>query len=131
MCLIGQQRTYPPQEEAAVDLLRQQFLDERCGRTQGRGCDSEGEGPDRKWASGFTPRESREPVKNCSKVNRDVSRLIAETITNSLLRTENLVSIEGTGGRGDRGSPGAEPRKWNVGGEDMLLLSPSLSPPSV
>lgn len=126
MCLIGQQRTYPAQEEATVDARRQQFVEERCGQGHGkegcRGCGSnsgaEGCGQ-KEWGSGFVPRESVAPVRNCSQVDRGVSRLIVDTIAGHLLRTECLVAVEEGGG--DSGESPTHSRlvgdKWNVGGE--------------
>ena len=133
MCLIGQQRLYTPQEEAAVDLLRQQFLDERCRQTQG--CDSEGVEPDSKgvgpgetWASGFSPRDSKEPVKNCSQIDRGLSQFIAERMASELLKTECFISTP----VGDAATP-SQPKMWNKGGETCCyscvksLLLPPLS----
>lgn len=128
VCLVGQRRTYPPCEEAAVDLLRQQFLDERCGQAQERGRGGQGEGSGGGWVRGFAPRESHEPVKNCSQVDRGVSQFIADTIASELLQTQCLVDIDSAGvcgspleGRGSAESAGGVgSRKWNVGGEGCM-----------
>lgn len=110
-----------------MDLLRQQFLDERCGQSQAKGCDSVGEGHDGRWGCGFAPRESRERVRNCSQVDHDVSQHIADTIARFLLRTECLVSTEGCGHEEGPSQSGMEPKKWNMGGEDYCQTTTPLT----
>ena len=78
----------------------------------GGGCGSREE-----WDSGFVPRASREPVRNCSQVNRDVSQLIVATIAGHLLTTTCLVAVQQPGGGGGGGPPTHLSAKWNRGGE--------------
>lgn len=95
-----------------------------CGSgKKGSGCScdpdfsSEGCGHSSKeWASGFVPRESREPVRNCSQVNRDVSKLIVDTIAGHLLTTECLVTVKGGEGGGGGETPTHSTSTWNQGG---------------
>lgn len=140
VCLIGEQRTYAPCEEATVDALRQQFLDERCGLGRDGGCGFRvvEASSSEKWGSGFVPRGCIEPVKNCSQVDQSVSQLIVSTIASALLQTEHLVSIErASDGAVDAGggSPcqlGEDASQWNVGGEDHVRFKvPMLNFPSI
>jgi hypothetical protein len=65
--------------------------------------------------SGFVPRPSREPVRNCSQVNREVSKLIVDTIASHLLSTECLVSVQR---RGEEEGAGMDSPTLSTPGED-------------
>ena len=72
-----------------MDARRQQFIDERCGG--GCGKDSED------WVSGFSPRKSVEPVRNCTQVDRLLSGSIISNVALRLLQTEYWVCGCGLG----------------------------------
>lgn len=66
-----------------MNLLRQRFIDERCGS----GCGQDG----RSWVEGFTPRESVEPVRNCTQLERGLAEYVINLVALKLLETTSLV----------------------------------------
>ena len=43
--------------------------------------------------TGFTPRDPKESVRNCSHVNQEVKKFIVNTLTQQLLQTENYITL--------------------------------------
>lgn len=84
-----------------MELLRLQFLRERCGHGEGA------------W---FVPRDSQEPVRNCSRVDRGISELIVDTIAHHLL-TEHPIPVGEEPAVGGGSPPQLGPKQWNTGGE--------------
>lgn len=107
-----------------MELLRQQYIDERCG-DGGRG---HMEGVDvHSWGSGFFPRAVKEPVRNCSQVDRHLSHTIASTIAERLLQTQCMVPVPPTPADATD-TPKDQPKsalQWNLGG----MASKSNAPP--
>ena len=45
------------------------------------------------WAGGFVPRSPSEPSRNCACIDRNLQEQIVETLTTTLLETENWVAV--------------------------------------
>ncbi len=90
--------------------MRQQFIDNRCGRGSGqeRKCDKE-------WIAGFIPRESSEPVRNCSHIDETLSGFIVQTIASHLLQGVTAAPEPVGVARDTPQSTGLQ--CWSVGGE--------------
>ena len=110
-----------------MDAMRQEFLDDRCSQGSGRGSCS---------TDGFIPRDSKEPVRNCSQVDRGLSQFIVSTVANHLLLEKCLVSCESGSSVGEdtheedlcqSGDCHSCKSRWNVGGECSLTMSPYIS----
>ena len=99
-------RTYLPADEAMVDKKRQEFLQAHCYRGQPTGNNSSS--GDHQWAENFSPRSSVEPVKNCTRIMKNVQQEIIQILTSVLLQTQNIVQTES-------GAP------WNAGGNNSIL----------
>lgn len=74
---------YLPHQEADVDVVRQKFIDKRCGGGCGQDVGS--------WVEEFNPRESVEVVRNCTQLARGLAESIVNTVVFKLLETSSYV----------------------------------------
>lgn len=103
VCFVGIDRTYPPENEAVVEVERQKFLQRQCSA----------DGPVSKTATDcidsppsvqFVPRLASEKSRNAVAIDNSSKQLIQTTVLMDILsRATNLVTLENkTWNRGGR-----------------------------
>ncbi|XP_075050481.1 putative tRNA (uracil-O(2)-)-methyltransferase [Mixophyes fleayi] len=128
VCLIGETRRYPPQEEAQVDEQRAQYIashssDSTGAKDDSRLCDGHADSADGEkssdvstkcpkiehtnWIAGFRPRDKVEQIRNCVLLPRDF-------IDKVVLQVAQLLLCSNTEDQSDSVHDGAE-YTWNKG----------------
>jgi len=131
ICHIARKRRYSESDQGLIDEKIQWFLgsknchltlDDRDMRSQSQYSGSAIDVSSNSTGNQFHPREAKEKVRNCTRIDKDVRNSIVVKIFDKLLASENVVGGE-EGAVTSKGYPVAS---WNAGGrlpiEDAICL---------
>ncbi|CAC5399348.1 TRM44 [Mytilus coruscus] len=94
VCFIGQDRTYPKEEESLIDDKRSIYIRTRSSSNQSSKSEADDQPSAKyqkldngqKWSKEFEPRDqSKEKSRNCQKIDKDIKNLIINTVFKKVL----------------------------------------------
>ena len=68
--------------------------------------------------TGFKPRDPADAVRNCSRINWEVKKVIVETLTRQLLQTENYITVDYQFQDGQTSSSSEASMSWSLSREE-------------
>lgn len=109
ICLVGCERTYPPNEQDARENRIQEFINVHSVNS------ATATNHTNNWNNEFQPRSNTEKVQNCTTINKSIQNEIVERVFNQLLQKKRYLAD----------SPQAN---WNLGGRISLRDLATLLP---
>ncbi|VDI70727.1 tRNASer (uridine44-2'-O)-methyltransferase [Mytilus galloprovincialis] len=94
VCFIGQDRTYPKEEESSIDDKRSIYIRTRSSSNQSSNSEADDQHSAKyqkldngqKWSKEFEPRDqSKEKSRNCQNIDKDIKNLIINTVFKKVL----------------------------------------------
>ncbi|XP_066595919.1 probable tRNA (uracil-O(2)-)-methyltransferase [Prorops nasuta] len=113
-CLIGWDRTYPEENFSEQNKIITELIN---ARNNVEGLEDVNKDS---WCHNFIPRESKEKVRNCTRLDKELINEIIDTVSSHLLQKVRMIELDDTSGR-----------TWNAGGhielsEVVNILDPKL-----
>lgn len=119
MCFIGQDRTYPKEEESLIDDKRSIYIRTRSSSNQLSNSEADDQHSAKyqkldngqKWSKEFEPRDqSKEKSRNCQNIDKDIKNLIINTVFKKVLDCDKTEVRHLSDGR-----------IWHKGGEKAVV----------